>query len=139
MSGSLLALEEAVLGKLATAELGITIEPYPDRPADYSLIDPVGAALLVLPSSRYSPAINGVQTRATRIVVTLLVRNLGTHTGAYALMDAVLNALQGWQPDGWQAIAAISDQFVTEDNGVWQYDLVFETSRLHITQYNPCL
>ncbi|WP_028488089.1 Gp37 family protein [Thiothrix lacustris] len=138
MSSPLLALEDAVISNLASASLGISVEPYPDRPADYSMIDPVGAALVVIPSSRYSPMINGVQTRTTRIVVTLLVRNLATHAGAYPLIDAVLATLQGWTPDDWQPVAAISEQFVTEDNGVWQYDLVFETSRLQITQYNPC-
>lgn len=135
----LLTLENSVITQLATANLGVTIEPYPDRPADYTLLDPNGALLVVIQGSRYSPYMNGVQTRTTRIIVTLLVRNLTSHTGAYPLLDAVLNALQGWQPAGWQSVAAISEQFVTEDSGVWQYDLVFETSRLQITQYNPCL
>lgn len=136
---NLLALENALLTQLASADLGVTVEPYPDRPADYTLLDPVGAVLVVISGSRYSNSINGVQTRNTRIVITVLVRNLSTHTGAYTLLDRVLNTLQGWQPDGWQAVAAVSEQFITEDSGVWQYDLVFETSRLHITQYNPCL
>lgn len=138
---SLLLLEEAVLMQLdAAVELSsIKVEPYPDRPSDYRLHNPNGAALVVIQGSRYSPAINGVQTRTTRIIVTLLVRNLSTHAGAYPLIDAVVAALQGWQPDGWQAVSAVSEQFITEDSGVWQYDLVFETSRLHITQYNPCL
>ena len=134
----LLALEAALLTQLASADLGVTVEPYPDRPADYTLLDPLGAVLMVISGSRYSPSINGVQTRNTRVVITVLVRNLSTHTGAYTLLDGVLNTLQGWQPDGWQPLAAISDQFVTEDAGVWQYDLVFETSRLAISQYNPC-
>jgi hypothetical protein len=135
----LLDLEWLVIGKLKDTGLNITIEPYPDRPSEYSLIDPDAAALVVIPSSSYTPAINGVQTRTTRIIITLLVRNLGTHAGAYDLLDSILAALQGWRPDGWMMLEAVSDQFVAETDGVWQYDMVFETSRLQITQYNPCL
>lgn len=132
------ALEAAILTQLSSGDFGVTVEPYPDRPQDYTLLDPVGALLVVISGSRYSQSINGVQTRTTRVVITALVRNLSTHTGAYTLLDGVLNTLQGWIPDGWQALAAVSEQFVSEESGVWQYDLVFETSRLAITQYNPC-
>ncbi|OQX12811.1 MAG: hypothetical protein BWK73_13935 [Thiothrix lacustris] len=134
----LLALEADILTQLASAGLGVTVEPYPDRPQDYTLLDPVGAALVVISGSRYSPSINGVQTRTCRVVITVLVRNLSTHTGAYTLLDGVLNTLHGWQPADWQPLTAISDQFVTEDAGVWQYDTVFETSRLAISPHNPC-
>lgn len=139
---SLLALEEAVITQLKAASLGVTVEPYPDRPADYGLLDPVGAALVVIGSSRYSPAANQFgQERRTRIVITLLMRNLRTHAGAYGLMDAVQEALLGWMPTGggWQPLVAISDQFVAEEAGVWQYDMVFESSRYVMSQFNPCL
>lgn len=140
----LLELEQAVIAKLQSAALGIAIEPYPDSPGDYSLLDPVGAALVFIQGSRYEQSSNLVQNRTTRIIVTLLVRNLGTHQGAYALIDAITVALLGWVPplqgDGqnWCGLSAVSDQYVNESSGVWQYDLVLETSRLAISAYNPC-
>lgn len=139
---SLLQLDEAVLAQLQAASLGITVESFPERPSEYSLLDPVGAALVVISSSRFSTTANQVgQERRTRVVITLLMRNLRTHTGAYGLMDAVLDALLGWMPSegGWQPLIAISDQFVSEESGVWQYDMVFESSRYVMSQFNPCL
>lgn len=144
MSSVLLELEQAVIAQLKSAALGITVEPYPNSPNDYSLLDPVGAALVVIQGSRYEQPFNLVQNRTTRIIVSLLVRNLSTHQGAYALIDAITVALLGWVPplqgDGqsWCGLSAVSDQYVNESSGEWQYDLVFETSRLAISAYNPC-
>lgn len=144
MNSVLLELEQAVIAQLQSVGLGIPVEPYPDRPSDYALLDPVGAALVVIQGSRYEQQFNGVQNRATRIIVTLLMRNLSTHQGAYALIDAITTALMGWTPplqgsgQNWCGLSAVSDQYVNEFSGVWQYDLVFETSRLAISAYNPC-
>lgn len=144
MNSVLLELEQAVIAQLKSAALGITVEPYPNSPGDYSLLDPAGAALVVIRGSRYEQQFNGVQNRATRIIVTLLVRNLNAHQGAYALIDAIAMALMGWTPpiqgsgQNWCGLRVVSDQYVNEDNGVWQYDMMFETSRLAVSAYNPC-
>ena len=144
MNSVLLELEQAVIAQLKSAALGITVEPYPNSPDDYSLLDPAGAALVVIRGSRYDQQFNGVQNRATRIIVTLLVRNLNAHQGAYALIDAITMALMGWTPpiqgsgQNWCGLRVVSDQCVNENNGVWQYDMVFETSRLAVSAYNPC-
>lgn len=138
---SLLILEQAVLAQLQTVQelQGLKIEPYPDRPAGYIARNPRGAVLLSIAGSRYGEMINGVQQRTVRLVVTLLVRNLSGHVGAYALMDAVIGALQGWTPSNWQALAVVEERFVTQEDGVWQYDIYFDATSRIITQYNPCL
>ncbi|EIJ33321.1 Gp37 family protein [Thiothrix nivea] len=138
---SLLELEQAILGKLAaTPQLSaLKVEPYPERPSEYRLMNPKGAVLVVVQGSRYSQAIGGVQARKTRIIITLLVRNLNSHAGAYVLLDAVLASLAGWCPgDGWYDLAAQSENFVTEDNGVWQYDVVFEVESKLVSAYGAC-
>lgn len=144
MTSVLLELERAVTAQLQSADLGIPVEPYTKGLDSYALLDPVGVALLAIQGSRYERQNNGTQNRITRILVTLLVRNLSSHQGAYPLIDTITMALMGWTPpiqgsgQNWCALSAVSDECADEFNGVWQYNLVFETSRLAISAFNPC-
>lgn len=140
MTAPLAVLELSVLTQLRNgidpAELAI--EPYPEKPSEYQLLHPKGALLLFVQGSRYGNYSNGAMLRSTRFIVTLLLRNFKQHQTAYDWIDAVQLLLFGFIPDGWQPIKALSDQFVSESSGVWQYDLAFETTRLTTSQFNPC-
>lgn len=140
MTAPLATLEASVLAQLrsAIAPTELAIEPYPEKPSEYQLLHPKGALLVFVQGSRYGNYSNGAMLRSTRFIVTLLLRNFKQHQAAYDWIDAVQLLLFGFIPDGWQPIKAVSDQFVSEESGVWQYDLVFETDRLAISNFNLC-
>lgn len=140
MSAPLAVLESSVLGQLRSAILPteLAIEPYPEKPSEYQLLHPKGALLVFVQGSRYGKHSNGAMLRSTRFIVTLLLRNFKQHQAAYDWIDAVQVLLFGFIPDGWQPITAISDQFISEESGVWQYDLIFESSLLTTSQFDLC-
>lgn len=137
---TLALLESAVLGRLRDAipATDLAVEPYPEKPADYCLLHPKGVLLVFMRESRYGGYSNGAMRRTTRFVVTLLLRNFREYQPAYAWIDTVRGLLFGYAPDGWQPIQPISEQFVNEESGVWQYDLLFETDCLTASQFNLC-
>lgn len=140
MSAPLAALESSVLEQLRSAIMPteLAIEPYPEKPSEYQLLHPKGVLLVFVQGSRYGNYSNGAMLRSTRLVITLLIRNFSQHQEAYDWIDAVQALLFGFIPDGWQPIKAVSDQFISESSGVWQYDLIFETTRLTTSQFDLC-
>lgn len=137
---TLVLLESAVLGRLRDAipATDLAIEPYPEKPGEYSLLHPNGALLLFVRESRYGGYSNGAMRRTTRFIVTLLLRNFKEHQSAYDWIDAVRGLLFGYAPDGWQPIQPVSEHFVSEESGIWQYDMLFEADCLATSQFNLC-
>ena len=136
---SLLALESALIQHLQAALPDLTVEPFPDRPDDYSLLNPLGAALVNLPGGQYSVPVGGVQRRTRRVVITLLCRGLSGHAGLYVHLDTAIAALAGWCPgEPWDELVLLSDDYVTQRDGVWQQDIVFEVNSRLVSQYNAC-
>jgi hypothetical protein len=128
-------LETQIVDRLKSRLTNIQVEPYPDRPAEYKLLHPTGAVLVHYQGSRYGKrrATDAVvQDRRLEFGVTVLARNLRVHTGAYAILDAVCSALTGWQPGGYGKIYPLSDGFLSEETGIWQYQMSFALDALNI-------
>lgn len=138
---SLLALEQAVIAQLQTVEVlgALKVEPYPDASGDYISRNPRGAVLVAIAGSRYGEMINGMQQRTARLVITLLLRNLSSHTGVYALLDAITGTLNGWQPNSWQPLTVVEERFVVHKDGVWQYDVWLDAQTRVISNYERCM
>ena len=132
-------LEQVVIDQLSSGISVLRVEPYPVSPDHYRLLNPRGAVLVMVSGSRFAPSA-GVQERTTRVTVTLLVRQLVSHSQTYELMEAVQVLLLGYQPEGWLPITAVSEQIVSKDpaEGVWQVEMAFETRCLAISQFNLC-
>lgn len=134
-------LEDAVIAHLKTdiSLAVLRVESYPVQPDKYRLTHARGAVLVWVGDSRYSPAVMGVCTRTATVLTTLLVRNLSNHDSGHDYRDAIRTALFGWCPENdWDDLHPSIDSYVSEKDGVWQYDLTFTVSRRHITQYNAC-
>lgn len=133
-------LEQQVIDQLATGITELRVEPYPVNPNHYRLYNPRGAVLVMVANSRFLVTRAGVQERSTRVVVTLLLRQLTDHHQTYDFMETVQMLLLGYQPEGWQPITAVSEQIVSKDpsEGVWQVDMVFETRCLAVSQFDLC-
>lgn len=141
MSSPLAELEISLLAQLRSgiATTDLAIDPYPPRPADYRLLHPRGAVLVRIDGSRYQSAATGAAHRDAQVIVTLLLRDFQQHQAAYEWLDAIQGLLFGFVPaGGWQAMKVLSDQFISENEGVWQYDLTFTSRRLSVSVFDLC-
>lgn len=121
-------VETAIIGKLRSGIEDVAVEPFPDKPSEYALIHPKGALLVSFSGSTFSdpkPTEVIVQDRRMEFDVTVATKNLRTHTGAYALLEAARVTLTGYQIPGASKIYPRREGFISEKSGTWQYGIRF--------------
>lgn len=133
-------LETAILERLRAAipATDYKVDRFPEKPAEYRLYHSKGALLLAYSGSRYTDEDDSLNLRTMQWVVTLLVKGIQTHHAAYPLLSEVIAALDGWTPPSGRKMRIQYDRFITENGGVWQYDILFHLDRTHIAGHN-CL
>lgn len=132
-------IETAIIAQLRSRITSIEIAHYPDRPETYRLTHRIGAALVRYDGAAYGPiADTGVvaQRRRLRFAVRLVMRDLGwsfggegdgSSPGAYAMIEAVREALTGFQIGGCGKMAPSRERFVERDKqgAAWIYEIAF--------------
>lgn len=122
---------DAVLARLKTKLPSLAVDYFPERPAEYRLNHPKGALLVSYPGSQFGATVavsHMVQPRTVKVSVTVLLRQLNGKGGAVDVVDAVRRALVGWRPPDGRKVWAVSERFLGESAGLWQYavDVAFE-------------
>jgi hypothetical protein len=122
-------IEAALLAELQSAmSEQLRVEGFPDDPDRYRLQHPVGALLIAFGRAKYSKPemIDAVvQDVELEWYLTLLIRNLRTHTGAYAFLDATRIAITGFQAEGCTKLYCMDQKFLGQGDGVWRYGMTF--------------
>ncbi|HOW51756.1 MAG TPA: Gp37 family protein [bacterium] len=121
-------IETAIIDRLNARITGLSIEPYPENPSTYKLLAPVGAVLIRYDSSAYSAPQSTdsiVQNRTQQWEITLIMRNLHDKGGLHAAVDTVRKVLTGHKIAGCKKMYPTKDQFINEDNGIWQHGFMF--------------
>lgn len=124
-------IEAAIVGRLAAQLTGVRVEAFPDKPDTYNMHHPKGVVLVAFGRSTYSPprAIDlVVQERRIEWDITLLMRNLRDHAGAYDVLDAIRLVLTGWRTSGCGKLMPVREQFLDQRQGVWTYVLTLAHS-----------
>ena len=131
---TILEIETAVIEKLRESITDLLVEGYPDSPDSYTLKHAKGAVLVNYQGSSFGePKASGPvsQMRRVEIDTTVIVKNLRSHDGAYAYVDAVRDALTG-------RIAGLGRVYPTREGflsvkvgGVWQYGVSFAVNMVH--------
>lgn len=132
-------IETALVDRLKLVLPGYAVEPFPDKPASYRLLSPKGAVLVVYRGSGLSPTQDVgmiVQERVLQYDITLLTRDLRSHTGAYALLDVLYQSLLGFAPPNCGKIWIERDGFVSQEDGVWQYEITLAMRGMAIEDVN---
>lgn len=127
----ILEIETAIVARLAAALDGVRVEAFPDNPDAYKLQHARGAVLVGYGRSDYGrpKALDMVaQDRRLEFDVTVLMRNLREHGGAYGALDAVRIALTGFRPAGADKLHPVRERFLAVRDGVWRYAATFATS-----------
>lgn len=128
-------IEEAIKSRLnadLTAEdipaLGCKVESFPDKPdmTKLKMLAANGGAVIVrYLGSKYGKKVAGRQDRFPQFELIAVSESLaasGRHLGGYGILDAVIERLVGFVPDGCLSGSTFAlDTFQDESVGVWQY------------------
>lgn len=125
---TILEIEREIIARLKEKIQNVAIEAFPEKPAEFRLIHPKGALLVHYAGSDFlEPKTTDIvyQERRVQFAVTVVMRHLRTHEGAYAYLDAVRIALAGFQLPGCTKMYPVKEEFIGEENGIWQYGIAF--------------
>lgn len=132
---------EALLDRLKLKFPGLQVAYFPEKPDEFRLNHPKGALLVSYGKSTFGAMQDtGVvlQPQTARFSITVVMRQLNGAEGAVAVLDLVRQALGGWRPPNCRrAIWLISDTFLGQVSGLWQYDLMVATETVFIQNSEP--
>ena len=119
-----LQIIDTVVERLKVKLPQLVAEYFPDRPAEYRLNHPKGALLVSYLGSQFGPTVDVTyiaQPRTVKLSVTVILRQLNGKGGAVDVVDAVRRALVGFRPPDCRKVWAVSEKFLGETAGLWQY------------------
>ena len=119
-----LQIIDAVVARLKAKLPQLAVEYFPDRPAEYRLNHPGGALLVSYLGSQFDTTVDVTyiaQPRTVKLSVTVILRQLNGKGGAVDVVDAVRQALVGFRPPDCRKVWAVSEKFLGETAGLWQY------------------
>lgn len=126
--------ENAVLDRLKDRVPQLQIEAFPDDPANYQLLHPLGALLVRFFGEGFSdPKPTGpvIQAEKMEFEVVIVARHLRTHQGIYAYIGLVKAALTGKFDLALPRAYLTRVRFVSVNSGVWQYSVTFAFNSIH--------
>lgn len=126
MNPTISGLESGIIERLGEHVDGVPIEPFPDNPASYRLRHQRGAILVGYRGAEYEmpqEVDEVVQFRTLTFDVLVLSRNLSSHTGAYAHLEAIRGALTGHVVDPFEPLQVRAERFMGHAEGVWSWVL----------------
>lgn len=109
----------------------IDVQAWPDRPADYKMLHPQGAALLVYKGKKYSDNVkNDDKAEFELAIMARTLHEPNTEapigTGVYELLSTCIDALHGWRSEyATRPLTIVSDGFNLYGEGVWTYSIRF--------------
>ncbi|WP_114922254.1 Gp37 family protein [Neisseria elongata] len=120
---------DAVVEHLQAAIPWVSVEAFPERPSEYQFIHPVGAILVGYGGSKFGniEQLGRIaQQRDVRLMLTVFGSSLNADDGTLAILDETRLAMVGFAPPSCQPCHLISEEFLAEDAGAWQYQLVLQ-------------
>jgi hypothetical protein len=127
------AILQAVADRLKAEVPGVAVELYPENPSAWRLNHPRAALLVDYRGSDYGHVVDtGIvaQGREIRLGLSVVARTLHDAYGALVLTDAVRLALLGQRLPDCRALRLVSERFVSQEAGLWIYELVFAAESL---------
>ncbi|WP_369951985.1 Gp37 family protein [Ralstonia syzygii] len=128
-----LEIIDALVQRLKAKLPQLAVEYFPDKPADYRLNHPRGALLVSYLGSQFDKTVDVTyiaQPRTVKLSVTVILRQLHGRGGAVDVVDDVRRALIGWKPPDCRKVWAVSDKFLGETAGLWQYAVDLATQSM---------
>jgi len=104
----------------------VDIAAVPENPSDFDFANRDGALLVHYAGSRYAEP-QGQSINQNRVMTWQLVlktRSFNGEYGAYAVLEDIRQAAQGFSLEGGGPIRIIRDDLVSEADGVWEWRIV---------------
>lgn len=136
-----LQIIDSIVERLKLKIPQLAVEYFPDRLSEYRLNHPKGALLVSYLGSRFDPTVDVTfiaQPRTVNVSVTVILRQLNGRGGAVDVVDLVRMALVGFRPVDCRKVWAVSEKFLGETAGLWQYavDLATESVLVEDAEVN---
>lgn len=97
-------IESAIITRLESQIIDLTIKAFPSKPSDFKALPfNKGLILVAYSGSSFSEPTNKdtlIQEREVEISITLQIRDLRGHSGAYSYLEKIRTALSGFAPLG---------------------------------------
>ena len=125
-----LPILDALRRHLQAALPAYAVELFPDNPSAYRFIHPKGAVLIGYQGSKFTriEGLGGIaQQRDITLHLTVFARGLNHSGAALDLLDALRLAVTGYAPPHCLPCHLLSEAFLGEDGGTWQYELLAHT------------
>jgi hypothetical protein len=121
-------IENFIIAKLQEDFKSLQVVGFPEKPQEYILLHPVGAILVRYSGGSYSNS-NEIwfisQDKKMEFAITIVARNLRSNNGIYEILDNVKTSLCGYKIDGCSKLIPTKEMFISENNGIWQYEISF--------------
>lgn len=130
-----LQMLEAVVERLRAKLPALAVEYFPERPADYRLNHPKGALLVSYVGSQFGDSVDTsiiAQPRTVKPSVTVVLRQLSGRGGAVDVLDLVRTALLGYRLPDCRKMRVVSEKFLGESAGLWQYAVDFSAETMQV-------
>jgi len=128
-------IETAIVNKLKTDISDLKVEAYPDNPKDYLLRHAQGSVLVHYNGAKFNKsALEAIIAQETILTwdIILICRNLRNNDGVYDNLDKIRESLTGFKLDSCEKMYPVEEDFISENNGVWQYGIRFQVHTKHV-------
>ncbi len=122
-------IENTLIQILKSKFSNLLIQGFPEKPQEFVLLHPVGAILVHYQGGSYSTSdslFTLTQEKNLEFAITVITRNLRANEGAYETLDKVRETLSGYQIIGCSKLTPTKENFISEINGIWQYEIRFK-------------
>lgn len=130
-----LQIIDAVVERLRAKLPALAVEYFPEQPVDYRLNHPRGALLVSYAGSQFGDTVDTAiiaQPRTVKLSITVVLRQLNGRGGAVDVLDLVRLALVGFRPPDCRKARAVSEKFLGESAGLWQYAVDFSADAMQV-------
>lgn len=130
-----LQIIDAVVERLRAKLPALAVEYFPEQPADYRLNHPRGALLVSYAGSQFGDTVDTAviaQPRTVKLSVTVVLRQLNGRGGAVDVLDLVRLVLVGFRPPDCRKTRVVSEKFLGESAGLWQYAVDFSAEAMQV-------
>ena len=124
-------IENSIIQYLKDKFPQFLVQGFPEKPQEFILLHPVGAILVHYRGGNYSNS-NAIgiisQDKGLNFAITVGTRNLRNNNGAYETLDKVKQYLCGYKIPECTKLTPNKEGFISETNGIWQYEIEFRLS-----------
>lgn len=121
-------IENSIVVKLQEHFSNFLVQGFPEKPQEFILLHPIGALLVHYKGGSYSAqkSLGCVyQDKKLEFAVTAVTRNLRNNNGAYETLEKIKKSLCGYKINECSKLLPNKEGFISENNGIWQYEITF--------------